>query len=103
MQIDEIVVDPEALRAGAAALDDTSYRLGHGLHAVPGLTVAEPGWQVAAALVTLEAAVHWFLGAVGGRAAELSAALRTAAGAYEAADDRSIRRIVGRAHFGRTG
>jgi hypothetical protein len=101
MHVDGIAVDTGQLRGGAAALDDTSYRLGHGLHAVAGLTVAEPGWEVAAALVALEAAVHGFFGAIGGRTAELSAALRAAAGAYEAADDRAARRLVAPSYAGR--
>ncbi|HEX7745754.1 MAG TPA: type VII secretion target [Micromonosporaceae bacterium] len=101
MQVDEIVVDTGALRGGAAALDDTSYRLGHGLLAVPGLTVAEAGWEAATALVALEAAIHGFLAATGKRTAELSAALRTAADAYEAADHRSGRRLAGHAYPGR--
>jgi Excreted virulence factor EspC, type VII ESX diderm len=95
MDADGITVATEALRTEAQALDATAYRLAHGLHAVPGLTVPDPAWAVAAALVALEAAVHAYLGAVGGRSARLSAALRTAATDYEAADDRAFRRFVG--------
>lgn len=95
MDVDGITVATEALRVEARGLDATAYRLAHGLHRVPGLTVPDPGWAVAGALVALEAAVQAYLGAIGGRAAELAAALRAAAGGYEAADERAASRFVG--------
>jgi Excreted virulence factor EspC, type VII ESX diderm len=92
---DGITVATDSLRAEAHALDGTAYRLAHGMHAVPGLTVPEPGWATTVALVALESAVHTYFGAVGRRAALLAAALRTAATDYEAADDRAARRFLG--------
>jgi hypothetical protein len=94
MDADGIVVAPEALRVEARGLDGTAHRLAHGLHPLPGLTVPDPGWVAALALVGLESAVHAYLGSVGGRAAELAAALRTAATEYDAADERASRRFV---------
>jgi hypothetical protein len=95
MEGDGITVAPETLRVEARGLEATAYRLGHGLHPVLGLTVPDPGWGAAVALVALESAVHAYLGAVGGRAAHLAAALRAAATDYEAADERAARRFVG--------
>jgi hypothetical protein len=95
MDVDGIIVATEALRVEARELDGIAYRLAHGLHPVPGLTVPDPGWAAADALVALETAVHAYLGAVGGRAAQLAAALRTAANDYEAADERAASRFVG--------
>jgi hypothetical protein len=89
-----IAVAIGALRLEARGLDASAYRLGHGLHSVPGLTVPDPGWAAAIALVDLEAAVHACLGRAGGRAAHVSTALRTAAADYEAADERASRRFA---------
>lgn len=94
MDVDEITVATEALRVEARGLDATAYRLAHGLHPVRGLTVPNPGWAAADALVALESAVHAYLGAIGGRAAQLAAALRTAASDYEGADERAASRFV---------
>lgn len=94
MDPDRIAIATEALRTEASALDGTAYRLAHGLHPVVGLTVPDPGWEAAAVLVTLEGAVHAYLGAAGARAADLSAALRAAAVDYEAADERAARRFL---------
>ncbi|HEX5598562.1 MAG TPA: type VII secretion target [Micromonosporaceae bacterium] len=93
MQDEAIQVHTGALRGCAADLADTGYRLGHGLQALPGLTVAAPQWQAAAALATLESAVHGYLTALGERAAQASTGLRAAAEAYEAVDERAAGRL----------
>jgi hypothetical protein len=62
MDGDGIAVAIEALRLEARGLDGTAYRLGHGLHSVPGLTVPDPGWAAAVALVDLQAVVNAYLG-----------------------------------------
>lgn len=94
MDCERLAVATEVLRVEARGLDGTAYRLGHGLQSVPGLTVPDPGWAAAIALVELEAAVHAYLGGVGRRAAHVSAALRAAVGDYEAADERASRRFA---------
>jgi len=95
MTDDLIRVHTETLRGCADGLAGTGHRLGQGLGAEPGLVVPAPGWAAAGALAGLESAVHGWLCAVGGRAAETSAGLRSAADGYEAADDRAARRVAG--------
>ncbi|MGK5742804.1 hypothetical protein [Micromonospora sp. URMC 103] len=88
-------VRPETLRGVARALDDDAYALAHGLAGVPGLTVPAPGWSAGSALAGLEAAVHGWLGRLGGRVAATGAAVRAAVDAYQAVDDRAARRLGG--------
>ncbi|RKF24982.1 hypothetical protein [Micromonospora globbae] len=95
MAEDPFTVRPEALRALARDLDDDAYGLAHGLDGVPGLTVAAPGWSAAGALAGWEAAVHGWLGRLGGRVAETGVAVRSAVEAYQAVDDRVARRLAG--------
>lgn len=92
---DRIQVHTETLRECAAALSGTAYRLGHGVAGTPGLTVSAPGWAADVSLGDLEAAVDAYLCGVGVRAAEAATRLRTAAGEYEAADERAARRLSG--------
>ncbi|MFC0503451.1 hypothetical protein [Micromonospora costi] len=86
-------VRPEALRGVARALDADAYGLAHGLTGVPGLVVAAPEWSTGAALAGLEAAVHGWLGRLGGRVAATGGAVRSALEAYQAADERAARRL----------
>ncbi|MEH1100919.1 type VII secretion target [Micromonospora sp. CPCC 205561] len=94
MTEEPLTVRPEALRRAAGGLDDAAYRLGHGLLGTPGLGVPAPEWPAAAALADLESAVHAWLGGLGSRVAATAWAVRAAAGAYEAADDRAARRLA---------
>ncbi|MFJ6195663.1 hypothetical protein [Micromonospora sp. NPDC092111] len=91
-----VAVDLSVLRATAGGLADEAYALAHGLAGGPGLVVSAPGWRAAAALVRLESAVHAWHGALGVRVAETGTALRAAAEAYAAADDRAAGRLAGR-------
>lgn len=91
---DRIQVDPEAVRGCATELAGTGDRIAHALITLSGLAVGATGWHADAALDELAAAMHAYLGAVGGRAVDTAARLRTAAGEYEAADDRAARRTV---------
>ncbi|MFI7604058.1 hypothetical protein ACIBTV_02915 [Micromonospora sp. NPDC049366] len=88
-------VEPATLLATARAMDDDAVRLAHGLTGVPGLAVAAPEWRAGAALAGLESAVHGWLGRVGARVAGTAAAVRAAAQAYEAVDERAARRLTG--------
>ncbi|HEX5541208.1 MAG TPA: type VII secretion target [Micromonospora sp.] len=94
MREEAVQVETNGLRGCAADLAGTGYRLGHGLHGTPGLTVAAPEWRSAAELATLESTIHTLLTALGERAAQISAALRAAANAYEAVDDRAVERLT---------
>ncbi|MEU6078631.1 type VII secretion target [Micromonospora sp. NPDC047074] len=94
MTEEPLTVRPDALRRGASGLDDDAYRLGHGLLGVPGLVLPAPEWSAAAALAGLESAVHAWLGGLGARVAGTAGAVRAAAGAYEAADDRAAGRLA---------
>ncbi|MER7458118.1 hypothetical protein [Micromonospora sp. NPDC126480] len=88
-------VRPDALRRGAVALADDAYRLAHGLAGSSGLVVAAPEWAAGAALAGLERAVHAWLGELGARVAVTGAAVRAAADAYDAVDDRAAARLTG--------
>ncbi|WP_231921977.1 type VII secretion target [Micromonospora krabiensis] len=88
-------VEPEALLATARAMDGDAVRLAHGLAGVPGLAVAAPGWRAGNALAALESAVHGWLGRLGARVAGTAAAVRAAAQAYEAVDERAAGRLTG--------
>ena len=87
-----IDVDVEALRARAADLDRTARSLASGVHGV-GPPERAVGWATAAAVTDLAAAVSTALGTVGARVASTAGLVRQAAGAYEAADTRSARRL----------
>jgi hypothetical protein len=89
-----IEVHSAGLRDCAAELADVGYRLGHGLHGTPGLTVAAPEWSAAAALAELESAVHACLTAAGAEVAHVATQIRTAADGYEAADRRAAGRLA---------
>ncbi len=88
-------VRPDALRRGASALADDAYRLAHGLAGSTGLVLAAPEWSAGAALADWERAVHAWLGDLGARVAVTGAAVRTAADAYDAVDDRAADRLTG--------
>lgn len=90
-----ITVDIPALRAAAGRLTDEAYALGHGLAGAPGLVPSEPAWRTMTALSGLESAVHDWFGSLGARVADTGTAVRTAADAYLAADDRAVRRLPG--------
>jgi hypothetical protein len=94
MTEETLTVRPEVLRRGAGALGDDAYRLAHGLTGVPGLVVPAPEWAAGGALAGLEAAVHGWFGGVAARVAATGAAVRAAAEAYEAVDDRAARRFT---------
>ncbi|MBM7490866.1 hypothetical protein JOD64_002088 [Micromonospora luteifusca] len=87
-------VRPEELRAVAVTLDDEAHRLAVGLAGVPGLLVAAPEWRAGAALAGLEAAGHAWFCRLGAQVAVTSAAVREAAEAYEAVDDRAADRLA---------
>ncbi|PZF93302.1 hypothetical protein [Micromonospora deserti] len=88
-------VRPDVLRRAAGALGDDAYRLAHGVAGVPGLVIAAPEWSAGVALAGLETAVHAWFGALGARVAATGEAVRAAAEAYEAVDDRAARRLAG--------
>jgi len=93
--LDDVVrVDIGGVRGAADELVATAYRLGQGLSGTPGLTVDSPGWTAAQALAGLESAVHTYLTATGGHAAQMAEGLLAAADAYEAADDRAAHRLA---------
>jgi hypothetical protein len=92
---DDLAVRTDVLRRAAGELTGVAYRLGTGLAGAPGLTVPAPEWATAAALATVESAVHGWLGAVGGDVAELATAARSAADGYDEADQRAARRLSG--------
>lgn len=94
MTEDPLTVHPCELRQMAGALDGGAYRLAHGLAGVPGLLTPAPDWGTGAALVGLESAVHAWFGALGARLAATADAVRTAADAYDAVDDRAARRLA---------
>ncbi|SCL64834.1 Excreted virulence factor EspC, type VII ESX diderm [Micromonospora citrea] len=94
MTEEPITVRPEALRRAASALGDDAYRLAHGLAGATGLVVPAPEWAAGAALTGLESAVHAWFGALGARVAATAGAVRAAAQAYEAVDDRSAGRLT---------
>ncbi|MFX0591634.1 type VII secretion target [Melissospora conviva] len=79
-------VRPEGLHECARRLAEAAYRLGHGLAGVPGLTVTDQAGRAVAALAELEQETHRLLGRFGARIADRSAAVRSAATAYEEAD-----------------
>ncbi|MFF5174864.1 hypothetical protein ACFY3U_19830 [Micromonospora sp. NPDC000089] len=95
MTEEPVEVDPAVLRRVAGGLSAEAYGLAHGLAEVPGLTVTEPEWRAAAALVRCESAVHAWLGALAAKVAETSTALHTAVREYEAVDARAADRLAG--------
>ncbi|WP_433387723.1 type VII secretion target [Micromonospora sp. KLBMP9576] len=97
MTEEPLTVRPGALRRAASGLDDDAYRLAHVLAGAPGLVVPAPQWSAGAALSGLESAVHAWCGGLGARVAVTAGAVRAAAGAYEAVDDRAAGRL-GRLH-----
>ncbi|WP_320066482.1 hypothetical protein [Micromonospora sp. RTGN7] len=94
MSEEPYTVHPELLREVAGALHAEAYRLGHGLAGAPGLVVPAPAWRSAAALATLESAVHAWCGLLGTRVAAAANAVSGAADSYEAADERAARRLT---------
>ncbi|GHJ11915.1 hypothetical protein TPA0907_62820 [Micromonospora humidisoli] len=96
MTDEPVRVDLPVLRAAAGGLADEAYTLARGLAGHPGLVLSAPGWRAGAALAGLESAVHAWHGVLGVRVAETGAALRAAAEAYAAADDRAAGRLAGR-------
>ncbi|MBW4703222.1 hypothetical protein [Micromonospora sp. RL09-050-HVF-A] len=96
MTNEPVEVDLSVLRVAAGGLADEAYALAQGLAGRPGLVLSAPGWRAGSALAGLESAVHAWHGALGVRVAEAGAALRAAADAYTAADDRAAGRLVGR-------
>lgn len=94
MTEEPITVRPDALRRAANALGGDAYRLAHGLAGVTGLVVPAPEWAAGAALTGLESAVHAWFGALGARVAVTAGAVRAAADAYEAVDDRAAGRLA---------
>jgi hypothetical protein len=87
------------MRRVAAALDSTRLEFdrhraaaGTGLAAPSG---ADPEWAATAALCTLAATLDEGLAQLVRRFDDTAAALRTAAGGYEAADDRAACRLRG--------
>ncbi|MCX4389480.1 type VII secretion target [Micromonospora peucetia] len=93
MAEEPLTVRPEVLRRAASGLDDDAYRLGHGFAGASGLVVVAPEWSAGAALTGLESAVHAWAGGLGARVAGTAGAVRAAAGAYEAVDDRAAGRM----------
>jgi hypothetical protein len=89
-----IEVATTALRATAADLAATGFRLGHGLAGTAGLTVSAPGWAATAALAQLEAAVHTSFAQLGARVAEAGTGLLAVADGYDAADHRAAERMT---------
>ncbi|MBM0235324.1 hypothetical protein JNW91_28130, partial [Micromonospora sp. STR1_7] len=94
MTEEPFAVQPEALRAVAAALDVEAHGLALGLAGVPGLLVSAPGWRAAASLVELEAAGHAWFGRLGALVAATAGGVRAAAEAYESVDDRAAGRFA---------
>ncbi|MEU4782950.1 type VII secretion target [Micromonospora sp. NPDC023633] len=94
MTEEPLTVRPDALRRAASGLDDDAYRLGHGLAGASGLVVPAPEWSAGAALAGLEAAAHAWFGGLGARVATTAGAVRAAAEAYEAVDDRAAGRLT---------
>ncbi|MFG1775352.1 type VII secretion target [Micromonospora sp. NPDC049048] len=94
MTEEPLTVRPDALRRAARGLDDDAYRLAHGLAGVPGLVVSAAQWSTGAALTGLESAVHAWFGGLGARVAGTAGAVRAAAEAYEAVDDRAAGRLT---------
>ncbi|TDC39968.1 hypothetical protein E1166_15600 [Micromonospora sp. KC213] len=92
--VEPLEVRPEVLRQVAGGLADEAYALAHRLAEAPGLTVAAPQWRAAAALARLEWAVHTWQGSLAARVAAAADALRAAAEAYQAADDRAADRLT---------
>ncbi|TDC79108.1 hypothetical protein E1193_19600 [Micromonospora sp. KC606] len=92
--MEPLEVRPEVLREVAGGLADEAYALANRLAGPPGLTVAAPQWRAAAALASLESAVHAWQGSLAARVAETAEALRAAADAYEAVDDRAADRLA---------
>jgi len=88
-----LTVRPDALRRAARGLDDDAYQLAHGLAPTSGLAVSAPQWAAGAALTGLESAVHAWCGGLGNRVAATAGAVRAAAQAYEAVDDRAAGRL----------
>ncbi|MDT0528510.1 type VII secretion target [Micromonospora sp. DSM 115977] len=89
-----MTVRPDALRRAAHGLDDDAYRLARGLAEVSGLVVPAPEWSTGAASTRLESAVHAWFGGLGARVAHTAGAVRSAAEAYEAVDDRAAGRLT---------
>jgi hypothetical protein len=83
-----------ALRATARSLDDCAHRLAHGLAVEAGLTVDAPQWAAAGALTEWESTVHGWFGSFGARVADTGDAVRRAADAYDAADERAAHRLT---------
>ncbi|MEU1885144.1 hypothetical protein [Micromonospora sp. WMMD987] len=96
MTNEPVEVDVALLRVVAGGLADEAYALAQGLVGRPGLVLSAPGWRAGTALSGLESAVHAWHGTLGVRVAETGTALRAAAEAYAAADDRAAGRLVGR-------
>ncbi|MBQ1072025.1 hypothetical protein KBX06_02410 [Micromonospora sp. C31] len=94
MTEEPLTVRPDVLRRAAHGLDDDAYRLAHGLAGASGLVVRVPEWSAATALTGLESALHAWFGGLGARVAGTASAVRTAAGAYEAVDDRAAGRLT---------
>ncbi|MEV6811777.1 type VII secretion target [Micromonospora sp. NPDC051296] len=93
MAEDELTVRPEVLRRVGWSLGDTGHRLANGLAGVPGLAAPAREWSTAAALATLEAAVHAWSERLGARVADTGDAVRAAAVAYESVDARAAARL----------
>ncbi|MEU9506710.1 type VII secretion target [Micromonospora sp. NPDC048170] len=94
MTEEPLTVRPDVLSRAASGLDDGAYRLGHGLAGASGLVVPAPEWSAGAALTGLESAVHAWFGRLGARVASTAGAVRAAAEAYEAVDDRAAGRLT---------
>ncbi|QGN46866.1 type VII secretion target [Micromonospora sp. WMMD558] len=88
-------VRPDALRRSASGLADDAYRLAHGVGGAAGLVVPAPEWAAGTALAGCEAAVHAWFGGLGARVAATAEAVRSAAEAYDAVDDRAAARLAG--------
>lgn len=88
---------PDDLRRLAATLDAVRLELDrHRIAATGGLSApigADPEWAATAALDRLTAVLDEGLAQVARRCDDTAAAVRTAAGAYEAADERAVRRL----------
>jgi hypothetical protein len=93
----DIEVAPTALRRRGAELDGLADRVRGDLtatyHAVAPDRAANAGWAATAATDAAAAAAEGVLAAFAGRARAYGDGLRTAADAYERADDRSARRF----------
>ncbi|MFI9639588.1 hypothetical protein ACIG87_05890 [Micromonospora sp. NPDC051925] len=95
MTDEPVQVDLSVLRVAAGGLADEAHALAQGLAGRPGLVLSAPGWRAGPALGRLESAVHTWHGTLGSRVAETGTALRAAAEAYTAADDRAAGRLAG--------